>query len=141
MVSTSPGRTRLNYTAELAQYVQDEVILVVCDEKTFSFGGTPNSRVSAPQGSTPYRTTVRERFVREQWAAATAQDNSILRPHIIWNADDKHDVQLGQRLLDANQQLKAHVEGQRTLAITDPTSNEAQLLRDRNDDVRLYNEQ
>ena len=133
--------TRLNYTAELAQYVQDEVILVVCDEKTFSFGGTPNNRVSAPQGSTPYRTTVRERFVREQWAAATAQDNSILRPHIIWNADDKHDVQLGQRLLDANQQLKAHVEGQRTLAITDPTSNEAQLLRDRNDDVRLYNEQ
>ena len=58
--------TRLNYTAELAQYVQDEVILVVCDEKTFSFSSTPNNRVSAPQGLTPYRTTVRERFVREQ---------------------------------------------------------------------------
>ena len=87
------------------------MILVVYDEKTFSFGSTPNNRVSIPQGSTPYRTTVRERFVREQWAAATAQDNSILRPHIIWNADDKHDVQLGQRLLNANQQLKAYVEG------------------------------
>jgi hypothetical protein len=133
--------TRLNYTQELAEYVQNEAIIVVCDEKKFSFGGTPNGRVSAPQGSTPYRTSVRERFVREQWAAATAQDLSILRPYIVWNADDKHDVQLAQRLLDANQQLKAHIEGQRVLATTDPTSNEAQLLRDKNEQVRLYNEE
>ena len=133
--------TRLNYTKELTEYAQNEAIIVVCDEKKFSFGGTPNGRVSAPQGSTPYRTSVRERFVREQWAAATAQDLSILRPHIVWNADDKHDVQLAQRLLDANQQLKAHIEGQRVLATTDPTSNEAQLLRDKNEQVRLYNEE
>jgi hypothetical protein len=133
--------TRLNYTQELAEYVQNKAIIVVCDEKKFSFGGTPNGRVSAPQGSTPYRTSVRERFVREQWAAATAQDVSILRPHIVWNADDKHDVQLAQRLLDANQQLKAHVEGQRTLATTDHTSIEAQLLRDKNEEVRLHNEE
>ena len=133
--------TRLQYTIELAEYVQNEVILVVCDEKKFSFGGTPNGRVSTPQGETPYRTSVRERFVREHWAAATAQDVSILRPHIVWSADDKHDVQLAQRLLDANQQLKAHVEGQRVLATTDPTSMEAQLLRDKNDEVRLYNKE
>lgn len=133
--------TRLEYTKELAEYVQNEVILVVVDEKKYSFGGTPNGRVSAPKGSTPYRTSIRARFVREQWAAATAQDVSILRPHCVWNADDKHDVQLGQRLLDANQQLKAHIEGQATLATTDPTSNEAQLLRDKNDEVRLYNEE
>jgi hypothetical protein len=44
-------------------------------------------------------------------------------------------------LLDANQQLKAYIEGQATLATTDPTSNEAQLLRDKNDEVRLYNEE
>jgi hypothetical protein len=118
--------TRLQYTIELAQYIKDDVILVVCDEKKFSFGGTPNGRVSAPQGLTPYHTSVRERFVREQWAAATAQDVSILRPHVVWNADDKHDVQLAQRLLDAKQQLKAH---------------EAQLLRDKNEEVRLYNEE
>jgi hypothetical protein len=133
--------TRLQYTIELAQYIKDDVILVVCDEKKFSFGGTPNGRVSAPQGLTPYHTSVRERFVREQWAAATAQDVSILRPHVVWNADDKHDVQLAQRLLDAKQQLKAHVDGQRVLATTNPTSNEAQLLRDKNEEVRLYNEE
>ena len=38
-------------------------------------------------------------------------------------------------------QLKAHVEGQRVLATTDPTSMEAQLLRDKNDEVRLYNKE
>ena len=59
----------------------------------------------------------------------------------MWNADDQHNVELGARLLDANQQLKAHIEGQRVLATTDPTSQEAQLLRDKNDEVRLYNEQ
>jgi hypothetical protein len=133
--------TRLQYTDELAQYVEDEVILVVCDEKKFSFGGTPYNRVSAPQDETPYINAIRERFVREQWAAATAQDISILRPHVVWNADDKHDVQLAQRLLDANQQLKAHIEGQRTLATTDPTSNEAQLLHDKNEQVRLHNKE
>jgi hypothetical protein len=133
--------TRLQYTDELAQYVEDEVILVVCDEKKFSFGGAPFSRVSAPEGNTPYTTAIRERFIREQWAAATAQDTSVLRPHVVWNADDQHNVELGNRLLDANQQLKAHIEGQRVLAETDPTSNEVQLLRDKNEEVRLHNKE
>ena len=48
---------------------------------------------------------------------------------------------MAQRLLDANQQLKAHIKGQQVLATTDPTSNEAQLLHDKNEEVRLYNEQ
>jgi HKD family nuclease len=48
---------------------------------------------------------------------------------------------LGNRLLDANQQLKAYIEGQRVLAETDPTSNEAQLLHNKNEEVRLYNEE
>jgi hypothetical protein len=75
--------TRLEYTKELAPYVKDEVILIVCNEKKFSFGGTVHNRVSAPEGSTPYVNTTRERFVREQWAAATAQDTPIQRPHIV----------------------------------------------------------
>jgi transposase len=133
--------TRLQYTDELAQYVEDEVILIVCDEKKFSFGGAAHGRVSAPEGDTPYVTAIRERFVREQWAAATAQDTSIPRPHVVWNADDQHDVELGNRLLDANQELKAHIEGQRVLAERDPTSNEAKLLHDKNEEVRLYNEE
>ena len=133
--------TRLQYADELAQYVEDDVILVVCDEKKFSFGGTAHNRVSAPEGETVYINATRERFVREQWAAATAQDLSILRPHMMWNADDQHNVELGSRLLDANQQLRAHIEGQRVLATTDPTSQEAQLLRDKNEEVRLHNDE
>jgi hypothetical protein len=48
---------------------------------------------------------------------------------------------LGARLLDANQQLKAHIEGQRVLAMRDPTLQEAQFLYDKNEEVRLYNEE
>ena len=62
-------------------------------------------------------------------------------PQICHTTNISNTVQLAQRLLDANQQLKAHVEGQRVLATTDPTSMEAQLLRDKNDEVRLYNKE
>lgn len=51
---------------ELHQYIQKEAIIVVADEKKFSFGGTTHRYVSMPVGEDSYGTVRREQFVREQ---------------------------------------------------------------------------
>jgi hypothetical protein len=130
---------RLKYTEEMDSFVIDEVILVVCDEKKFGFGGSANNHVNLPEGEESYGLAQPVRFVREQWAAATGQDVSVTRPHRVWSADDHRVFKLAQKLAAANAQARQVVDQQRWRAQNDPQSTEHQMLKKANAKVKAEN--
>jgi hypothetical protein len=57
---------RLKYAEELQEMIDNQDIIVVCDEKKFRVGGTANKHVSMPQGEDSYSTRSGARFILEQ---------------------------------------------------------------------------
>ena len=127
---------RLKHCSELEELIQANAVLVVCDEKKYGFGGTANYHVSAPAGVDVYGHEQTTRFVREQWAAACAQDLFLKRPHIVWSEEDKTIFELPKQLEERNQQARAIVDSQRWRAVNNPESTEFKDLQKDNDKIK-----
>lgn len=130
---------RLRYTDEMEQLVKDRAIIVFCDEKKYGFGGTATNHVSLPRGEKSYGHSTYQRFVKEQWAAACAQDLSITRPHIVWTPQDKDIYRLKDQLDEHNRQQKQIVDDKRWRSQNDPQSVEFATLRQRNNEIDANN--
>jgi hypothetical protein len=130
---------RLKYTIELQEMIDNQDIIVVCDEKKFGVGGTANALVSMPQGEDSFGTRSGDRFILEQWAAASGQDTSITRPHLIWTADDKKLFNLRDKLNEANAARRSLIDEKRQRAIHDNTSLEYKELTRLNQEVKEAN--
>ena len=133
---------RLKYVqddGELHQYIKNRAIFIFTDEKKFSFGGTGHQHASVPQGQDVYYHPGKEQFVREQWAAACAQDVSITRPHAVWSKGDKKRFNLPALLAAVNKKAREAVDEQRHRALNDPTSPEAQQLHEANRQIAEMN--
>jgi hypothetical protein len=74
---------RLEYCDIIDGYYKRQSLLIYCDEKPYSFGGSKKgSHVTAPKGKVTYTSRARTRFKIEQWAAGCEGDCSITRPHV-----------------------------------------------------------
>lgn len=130
---------RLKYTKELQEMVDNKDIVVCCNKKKFGVGGTANKHVSMPQGEDSFGTRPAARFILKQWAAATAQDLSITRPHIIWTAKDKGLFNLQAKLNEANAARRRLINEKRYRGTHDTTSEEYLELQRLNQEVKEAN--
>jgi hypothetical protein len=122
----------------MEQLVEEDAILVFCDEKKYGFGGTATNHVSLPQGSDTYGHSTYQRFIKEQWAAACAQDVSITRPFVVWTPQDNEIYRLKEQLDDHNRQQKELVMAKRWRSEHDPQSIEYTTLIEVNQQPRAW---
>jgi hypothetical protein len=131
--------TRLEYCDVVDKYYKRDYLLIMCDEKGYSFGGSKKgTHVTAPEGETTYTSRARKRFKIEQWAAGCAGDTSITRPHVCWDVTIQNQSELADKLAVANQRLRSEVEARRWSAQIEGTP-EWEEWRRRNAEIRTQN--
>ena len=131
--------TRLEYCDTIDGYYAKESLLIMADEKQYTFGGAKKgTKFTLPRGVVGYTLRARKRFMIEQWAAGCSGDVSISRPHCCWSLKTQNLPELAEKLAVANQRLRQAVDHRRSMCNLEGTPEWAEL-RARNEKIRADN--